>query len=61
MTNQKYNYITRHFVCRKIDNKDVVLYECNTEDAAKKEIKKWKSKGYFYKAKKEKVRRNLPN
>ena len=58
---QKYNYTTRHFVCRKVDNKDVILFECNTLESAQKQIKKWKSKGYFYKAKKEKVRRIDPN
>jgi hypothetical protein len=58
---RKYNYITRHFVCRKVDNKDVILYECNTEESAKKEIAKWKSKGYFYKPKKERVKKFLSN
>lgn len=54
---QKYNYITKHLVCQKIDNKDVVLFECSTEEGAKKEISKWKKKGYFYKSKRERVKR----
>ncbi|NCS98845.1 hypothetical protein GW764_01525 [Candidatus Parcubacteria bacterium] len=58
---KKYNYTTKHLVCRKIDNRDVVLFECSTEEGAKKEIAKWKDKGYFYKAKKEKVKRIDPN